>query len=387
MALCYASGPMPDTAPTVTVNIGGGSLSAGNYIFTYHAENIAGYTTASPEVAVAIANGDSITIALPPNANTEISEWLYFHVAARLSSQPASASYRVALWNGVNSQGAEITLSAVTITSDSALADPGDNVVATPDDLPVIGAIAGTTRFVSSTGLLYAKTPFQTASANGTEIILDSNGEKWTQWGGSPYLGLVTNPSGESGCDSPINAIDPRLLKIPVFAFYTPASNIPVTQSRGIGYYYRAEETLLKDLPFRFVARLGNSIDSTTDILNQDMPDSGVMSEKIKIRFKGYVNTVTGELDTADITTDTGLMNYVGEDIVWQPTRQQFYIPKDCSPPWAMWIEILPYYSQSDFRLLPGETCWFNLDMGREVPSPLNIVTREEVIALIVALS
>ena len=125
MALCYASGPMPDTGPTITVNSGGGTLTAGNYVFTYHAENIAGYSIASPETAVAIAAGDSITVSLPPNANTEISEWLYFHVAARLSSEPASSSYRVALWNGVNSQGAENTLPPITITSDVGLAEIG----------------------------------------------------------------------------------------------------------------------------------------------------------------------------------------------------------------------------------------------------------------------
>lgn len=358
MPLEYAHGYVSPPSPLSVLVGGGGAFAESGTIYLYWcAENAAGYTLLSDAIAVNYTPNQSIQVSLPAGARTAGTGFIFYHLAAS-PTPDASDAYRIARWKSYNADGTLKTLLPVILSRAAHLADPAVSAAPTPDDLPAgSDRIPGQTRLVIAPSPegesgYYLYDPDEIGEPDGDQIIEDSASGRWVRGAGTPLLQIV-NPYGAGGCAQSAKQADPSTA---LRQTYKPNPDLPAAQIIPLRLYYRAEEAIPSGTPLDLKL-----------YLNEEFKP-GLLDRALKVEFVGYVNLANGLLDTADPDSNTGQMDGIGQEIIWEDGKGLLFFPKEMPIGFAYYLLIRAFFSENQMQglLLPGSI--LSVDLS---PQPL----------------
>lgn len=305
--------PPPPTLTAIAGNVAG---NAGTYYFWLIVQNRAGFSVASERVSATINPGGGLAITIPASVRPSIvvaGETLYscdcrnFLIIFSADTDPSDADV-VASYPGYTSDGVTPTPLPFTInlTEDEHL---GFTVaVSTLADLPSSPCL-GMRRAVDEVG-----------------AILGWTGSSW-----APVKPQILNPyvddsQGTGGCDRDLALIDD-----PTTIIY-PEYGLDGGPSEPVRYW------LVNDSAVAIPQSRQVAFSLSAAIQGQDVDLSllpGFLGAA-KLRFLGYANTLTGELD---ISGESGEMPGIGEFLPYGGPTTGLTLPKDLEPDWAYILE------------------------------------------------
>ena len=345
--------------PPIVATESGGSLTSGTVYLGIQALNEAGVNHCSDLIQVNYTNGQKIRVTFNLNNRTDGTLFPYYLLIASTTNNKANG-YLIGLWRNWEGNGRTLaTMTDIIISQNSQLSIP-PAVIANPATLPT-NAIEGQVCQVTSLGAFYLR--FDTVgSVDGTNIIEDSNNNKWILHPGSTNYGAfpIGGTTGIFGCHQPAANLNAETLaanRLFPHRNYTPDGSASIFDPNQppirLAFHNIYESEMAVGRRLRLNA-----------FLNSSEPVSNLLSGKIFIKVLGYVNTQTGELDTSNGTDDGNDMDGINE---WVPSDSKvgfFILQKPLPLNWCVAVEIAIGFKASELQIAPGSTLSFTLSCG-----------------------
>ncbi|HEY9657699.1 MAG TPA: hypothetical protein V6C65_04480 [Allocoleopsis sp.] len=368
----YANGRSQLPAPVVSKEAGGNFTAAvaGTYYFALQGQNRCGRTKLSSISSVVVEAGDRLLIQIPSTARASAEDWLFFIISASQSSDPTTFQ-QIGYYKGYEANQITPTPLPATITLEEDAHLGLGAIVSSPGSLPSDESLlAGMIRGVSSLTYYYVYDPDSTADVDDVNhTVLTASPGRWLR-GGVPdtYVADVTDTGG---C-----AIDIRDLGDAEIIF--PDYAVSKT-SRTVGTPVRLWLVNDSSDPIAAGVRVGLTIQFN------EMEKTKAFNGLLKIKFVGYANPVTGELDKTSSTTG----NMIGVDEIYdfQAKKANFILQKDLPAGQAYALEVYPEFAgfeleeelpvSAGIRVLPffymqsGEFCEAGLALGEDWIYPI----------------
>lgn len=305
--------------PTITAIAGNVANSIGTYYFWLIVQNRAGFSAASERVSAIAAPGGGLALTIPASARpgplTVGGEDLYpcdcrdFVIIFSPNTDPSDA-IAVASYPGYTADGVTPTALPFTInlTEDEHLSRAV--AVQSLADLPS-NPSRGMRRAVDESG-----------------AILKWTGIAWEPVHPQTLTPFVSSPLGVGGCDRDLALLDdPSSIICPEYGL-DGGNSEPVR-------YWLVNDTSAAIPQSRQVAF---SLSATIQGVDVDLSLLPGFLGTSKLRFLGYVNTLTGALD---ISGPDGEMAGVGEELPYGGPTTGLTLPKDLEPNWAYLLEFI----------------------------------------------
>lgn len=329
----YQGTPPRPPAPVVsTISGSTTSAKAGNYSFWLQYRNRAGYSQVSDRVDVSLSAGQGLSVALPANVLPE-NHGCYiveFVILASRSTNPTEACVVATIPGYEMDQVTPFgwTSLALIFDEDYELFKVLETEAQLPDN-----ALNGARRYVESTNQIVA-----------WHLGLSS----WKVVVPAQFNTYLASDTGDRGANEDLSAIeDPSAVIYPVYASQAGGEGIPV------GYWLVNNESA-------DIAQ-GTRIGMTVEWNGVDVSAMPGIVGGLNLRFLGYVNILTGALDTAN-AEDTGDMPLIGEVIEYQGPSTAFVLPKPLPPNYAYLLTVAPNIQSAAIgnRLSRGSTLSFS---------------------------
>lgn len=299
----------------ITFSLGTGNLSSGNIYFYISAKNNVGYNYLSTSKLIEYGTNSSIVITLkedlwfPAESITEII------ISASLDNNSQNA-YRIASISNPIASNFPYT---ITLNTDEQLLI--NEVLSTSIELP-ISPLNGMGRGIQDLGNFYVYYSHRNDDVNNTTILSSTIG-RWIQIGTlSTY---IDNIQVLPGCNASILEVVSDDLLEPIITYEFDGS-----KSQTVRYWIVADsnETINAG------NRLGLNVYVNGLVKNQ------LFKNKLKVIFRGYADTLTGELDTTDYTGNFDML-FINSIIPYTYTKQpSLALQKDLTANKAFIIDI-----------------------------------------------
>lgn len=285
----------------ITFSLGNGNLSLGNIYFYVSAKNNVGYNYLSASKLIEYGPNSAITITLKEDLWRSAESITEIIISASLDNNAQNA-YRIASISYPSISNFPYT---ITLNEDEQLLI--NEVVNSTLELPTM-PINGMGRGVQDLGNFY---------------VYYSHLTEWIQIGTlSTYIDNITTLPG---CNASILEVVSDDLLEPIITYEFDGS-----KSKSVRYWIVADsnETINAG------NRLGLNIFVNELVKNQ------LFKNKLKIIFRGYADTLTGELDTTDYTGDFDML-FINSIIPYTYTKQpSLALQKDLAPNQAFVIDV-----------------------------------------------
>lgn len=287
-----------DTAlfTAVTSSASPGFGSSGTIYLGLQAQTRVGFNLTNL-IAVNYTSGQKITVTIKAPCRND-GEDIHKFILVGASTNDTSQIYRLAEYKGYETDQVTPTTLPVTIelSTDEHLAI--NDSVANPAALPSgSDLLNGMGRAVVSTGKFYTYNATSTATVDGDDVLSASVG-RWLSIG--TLSTAITSLEALPGCNTSLDILDAEndLLVPP------PAYDMDGGRSTAIRYWVcNANTGVTEAIPTG--TRIGLDI-----YLNSELK-SRLFHGKLKIIFRGYVDLLTGELDTSDMFFVDEIITYV----------------------------------------------------------------------------
>lgn len=311
---------------------------AGTYYGWLYYRTRGGMTGFSPVASVSIASGQGIQITLPTTCRKNGGDFLWIGFALSLVNDPLTSS-TVATWPNYGSDGQTLRSlpDAITLTEDEHFAR--NAAVATRSSLPTgIAATNGQLRYVADESLILS-----------WNALLD----EWETANPQVFNHYVASSLDQGGADRDLSLVDDT--SVFVFPDYTPSATAAIAGDAvpSLPVRYWIVNDTAAEIPQGTVVRLaierdGFNADSLLAGRSTDVRYKGI----VKVRFLGYVNIVTGELDTSGLSNVGVQYPYQGNEI------SSLRLDKPLPPSYAYALEVVAQFSWFHFanRLNFGST-------------------------------
>lgn len=285
-----------DSADWSVVASTGGSLSGGTYYFSLQGRNRSGLNIASYSNAIVIPSNGRVTITLNQTANKTGEDWLYYIVSASTSNISNTFAQVAAIPQGETS---------LVLSKPEHLLLAG--VVASPTALPSgVDLVNGMLRSVTSANAIYSYNKLDSISIVDNINILQANPGRWKRTGG--FYTQVSDIKSPIGCGQ-----DLRTVTSLEYVNYIPADSTSE----------EAKLWLINDSANGIASGTGVSL--SLSIGGQDV--TTLFSNKLILKFLGYVNLATGILD---IYQEDGVNQLLGinTEFNYVSGKTSFTLPK-----------------------------------------------------------
>ena len=326
--MVFQFGSMRETLCAPQLSLGTGNLStSGTLYFWLQGRNDVGYNLpSSPSETITYTAGQSIQITLPGDCYRSGENILQYSVSVNTVNDASTATTLL------NFDRANITLPyVITLSEDSHLLT-GQTVSAFP-----VGAnrIRGLLRSLAATGLIYRYNPSSTFPADGLYTFAAGVGNWEYTYDG--FSSFVENTAEDSnGCNLNIlDIIDPARVLPKVYSLDGSAGDARVFWLKN-----DTSETISQGVRVGFTVSI-NSV-----------PASEEFESLIKIVFDGYVNSLTGTLDTFEADGLT-VMENLGVVKDYQFGRTDLVLPKPLEPGMAFQVRVYPQFNSYELQAVP----------------------------------
>ncbi|MDJ0704681.1 MAG: hypothetical protein QNJ46_15465 [Leptolyngbyaceae cyanobacterium MO_188.B28] len=277
MRVQYASGrqQLPFSLADIAVSSGGNLAANYSLYFTIQGENVAGLNLLSSIVGpIAAGPGQQITLTLNPAVHQEGEYWRNYIISA--SATPTATDF-VQL-AAVPADRASLPLT-VTFSEDAHLQLSG--IVTDEASLPtganlINGMLRGLGLYVFEYDAVSA------LSVVAGEILIASPGGRWLRKSAT-FSTYIEDTTDVGGCDISLQQLNPELVHTPRYA---------ATGSNSEAQYFWLRPSVGGEL------EAGDRIGMTVYL--QNTPRSALFEGHLRLTFRGYADTVTGQLRTAD---------------------------------------------------------------------------------------
>lgn len=310
VTILYQGLRSPLCSPTVDVTGGGSTTSAvaGTWRFWLQGRNRSGYNVFSSAAIASLTPGSSVVITIPGDCRRDGEDIHAWVLSATKDSADPTAAQVVAKVNGYDEFGNLTALPAtITLSRDAHF---GLGVQVNNEAQLPIGSdrLMGMRRYIDSTAL-----------------IKEWNGQSWESVFPQSFSTYLFTASDVGGALRSVRLIDDdRYVTIPAY----PADDTPDgigEMSPPVGYWIRNDSAV--------------AIASGTGLaMRVTLGTKEINSGFIRLRFLGYTNTLTGELDIDD--GFGGVMNGVGSWVGYSGELTGLRLPKDLPQYFAYTVEV-----------------------------------------------
>lgn len=284
------------------------SSVAGTWRFWLQGRNRSGYNVFSSPVTLALSAGQGVQITIPGDCRRDGEDIHAWVISATKDSADPTTAKVIAKVNGYDELGNFVTLpQTITLTRDAHFVLGGQ--VATSASLP-----SGSDRTLG-----------MRRYNDEVAQIQEWSGAGWIDVFPQSFSTYLYSASDAGGALRSIRLIDDdRYVIIPSYAADNTPDGLGV-RSTPVGYWIRNDSSVA-------IAK-GTQLSLKVTLGNKEIP-----SGQVKIRFLGYANTVTGELDISD--GFGGMMSGVGSWIGFAGEFTGLTLPKDLPQNYAYAVEI-----------------------------------------------
>lgn len=300
-----------------------GFTSNGTIYLAVQGENRVGYNLPTTKVKIDYLIGEEIVIEFKSSIITKAEDVYYFIISATTSNN--NNLFQIARYIPT------VLPSSLVLNKNLQIAI--NEAVALPSDLPTNNLVNGMIRIVSSLSNYYEYKYNSNATIDNINTLYGTNGRWIKRSNPFPY---ITDTENVLGCNINFDVLD----------FNTDILNKPSayimdnTDGETVKYWY------INNTPYSIPegSQIGINV-----YLNNDNK-SIAFKDKLKVVFHGYVNTITGELDTSN---STGLfqMQYIDEPISYIPGRMSnLLLQKELPPGEGVVISIYPKFNAAEIN-------------------------------------
>lgn len=308
--------PDPDIAAE-----SGGNLSAGTIYLKIQFQNAVGYNIGTNIISVTYTANQRIRITFPANYRKS-GEEVYAIVISGSPTNSLTGMVQLAKVITKNPDLTDIPLPITVYLSRNAHVATNLAVTA-PSNLPTgSDLINGMVREVQSLGAFFEYRQNSTATPDGQNVLSAATG-RWHRID-SPST-IVNDTTDNRGADQPLGQIDASELDVPIYN-----ANNTAGQRLRIWYRNGLIPTSIPNVPQG--TRLG------LQVFLDGVPYSRIFSGRLRIVFRGYVNTDTGDLNTS-------LPNVNTERVFYHGKSDQMVLPADLPPAHAAVYDIYPQFA------------------------------------------
>lgn len=275
MGIYFANGRsiLPSNSWNITVNNTGGNLLANSYYFSIQARNRVGLTLPLYSSLITVNNNNSITITINSTAKETGEEWLSYIISANTTSTPLSFC-QIAEIPLINLNDNSVNSFPLTINLINQDQLKLNEIVINNTLLPTTTAIHGMLRGLNSTGLIYKYDIFDTTTSADNLYVFNGINGKWKATG--KFTTYLPSTTGTDGCSQDIRDItDPSSIIVPK---YNPNGST----SNSITLWLTSTKIVKAGTRISVTVKLG------------ELNKSQLFSNKLELKFKGFVNTTTG---------------------------------------------------------------------------------------------
>ncbi|MCC5617462.1 hypothetical protein LC605_20705 [Nostoc sp. CHAB 5836] len=306
----YASTITPP-APTITVISGSTTVySAGTKSIWIYCRNRAGITLFSPLTDIAITAGQGLEITLPSAIRKTASDIHQIGIVMSNDTVPENGCV-VATYLGYEADGITLTTLPVAIALFVDIHFQLRRVVATPDSLPNTNRINGMRRLVESTNQI---------------VEWSSRAIDWVPCLPQNFNPYIASTIAEGGADVDLKKITDTS------AIIFPDYNSSGELSEPVKFW------IVNDT--NFTVPQGKRVRMS---VATDPEDVGADDFKglLQLTFLGYVNTLTGALDTTQMSTG-GTVTYQGDRVT------NLLLSKDLPPNYGYILQVQMAFDDAD---------------------------------------
>lgn len=327
MPYCAYQGTIAQPPPLSVSLTPGGSISlSGTYYFWLQIRNRAGYSVPSASRSIVAAPGQIINIAIPAAARPSPDDGTYsyeFTIVANTVDNPATATI-VATYPGYfNDEVSKRPLPGlVQLTQNSHLVLGGS--------VPLLSGLASIAAPIHGMRRLVTEDDTSLPATTLNRIVAYNavaNVPGWYIAHDQVFSPYVSNTIGTLGSLADIYGVRDQDVITPVYALSTnPNSRNPST---AVGYWLINDSTS--------VVKSGTRVALSVAIGDRDV--SAELAGRLRVVFRGYVNTTTGILDRGNGVG--GTMAYVDVDLDYAGDQiHVLALPKDLPAGSACWFDV-----------------------------------------------
>ncbi|MBD1995410.1 hypothetical protein H6G00_02025, partial [Leptolyngbya sp. FACHB-541] len=318
---------LPFTNANLVATAGGSLTSQRLLYFALQGENPAGLNQLSITGLVLIPAGSQLRITLPPEVRRTGEAWESYVISASTSNDPESF-VQLAKVDANDENGAAIALpTSIIFSSDDHF--KLSNLVNTPELLPP-NPLNGALCAVSSLGGAVFEYDANSALDPNGSTILEADEGAWIYRPGS-FSTYVEDLTEGGGCDTSLGQLTENLIRAPRYA---------CTGGNGAGRTYWINNVGPDEI------NAGKRVGLT--VLLNDVPQSDEFDGALRMRFRGYVNTTTGERRTTYADGDE--FPDLDEEKLFENKRTDIFFPDDLQEGEAYALTVYPNFEPAELN-------------------------------------
>lgn len=329
MRIQYASTPAPSAPAAVSIPASTTPGLAGTYYCWLYFRTRGGMSGFSPPTIVTLSSGQGISVTLPTTLRKSGADFLWIGLAISLSSDPLG-SCTVASWSNYGADGSSLRSLPATIALTRDEHFNLNAAVSSRASLPTgSDRLHGQLRYCADEGTILAWNDL-------TNAWESSNPQSFNHW--------VASSLDLNGADRDLSLVEDT--SIFVFPDYTPSSVSALVGSAvpSLPVRYWIVNDTTAEIPQGTYIRLaierdGFNVDSLLAGRSTDARYRGI----VKVRFLGYVQISTGDLDTSGLSNIGIQWDYQGNEL------SALRLDKPLPPGYAYALEVVAQFSWFHF--------------------------------------